>query len=191
MGGRDFDPVAVGQYECQAWIAYYRHEWPSFLKSSVGMVRAGFGMAWPRTIAGAWLVLRANQVWAPYPDNDPGAAEDFMQRFYQLVVRDGQLEFDPREAAKREVEWWRVHRQHQREAELSEDDLADALVELYSYVYSADREAVREAAQQRVIAMRYSDQWVEAGCHLDDERLTRERLALVASYTALRRAVEV
>ena len=33
--------------------------------------RAGFGMNRVRTLQGAWYVLRANQVWAPYPDNDP------------------------------------------------------------------------------------------------------------------------
>jgi hypothetical protein len=30
---------------------------------------------------GAWLVLRANQVWAPFPDNDPDAARALMKRF--------------------------------------------------------------------------------------------------------------
>jgi hypothetical protein len=35
-------------------------------------------MSWPRTLRGAWLVLRANQKWAPVPDNDPtvGAGAD-------------------------------------------------------------------------------------------------------------------
>jgi hypothetical protein len=36
--------------------------------------------------------------------------------------------------------------------------------------------------------MRLSDAWVVAGCHLDDLTLARERLALVASFTALREA---
>jgi hypothetical protein len=37
--------------------------------------------------------------------------------------------------------------------------------------------------------MRYSDEWVAAGCDRDDQRLARERNALVSSYTALRAAV--
>ena len=44
------------------------------LIASVGLVRAGFGMDWYLTLHGAWLVLRANQLWAPYPDNDPNRA---------------------------------------------------------------------------------------------------------------------
>jgi hypothetical protein len=36
--------------------------------------------------------------------------------------------------------------------------------------------------------MALSDAWVAAGCHLDDPTLATERLALVASYAALREA---
>jgi hypothetical protein len=189
VGPRDFDAIALGNAECDAWAAYYRREWAPFLKAAVGMVRIGFGMSWPRTLRGAWYVLRANQVWAPYPDNDPAAARQFMRRFYALVARDGSLELDPAEAAWREVEWWRIHRMHQRESELSEDDLADSLVELYSYVYSAAPESVRKAAHHRVVAMRHSDEWVEAGCDLGDPLLAAERGELIASYTALLAAV--
>ncbi|MDT4984140.1 MAG: hypothetical protein QOF95_1630, partial [Pseudonocardiales bacterium] len=140
-------------------------------------------------LRGAWYVLRANQVWAPYPSNDPDAARTFMRRFYALVADSGGLRLNPAEAARREVEWWRVHRMHQREDQLCEDELTDALVDLYSYVYGAGRDAVHEAAHHRVVAMRYSDEWVRAGCPADDVRLAAERAELVASYTSLRAAV--
>ena len=42
-------------------------------------------MSWPRTLRGAWLVLRANQKWAPVPDNDPQAARALMAAFYRGV----------------------------------------------------------------------------------------------------------
>jgi hypothetical protein len=190
-GPRAFDPVVLGGRECDAWVAYYRHEWLRLLTASVGMVRAGFGMPWPRTVQGAWNVLRANQVWAPYPDNNPDAAREFMRRFYALVSADGQLRIDPVEASRREVEWWRIHRIHQREDNLSEDDLTAALCELYAYVYGAIAADVREAAWQRVVAMRLSDEWVAAGCDPNSELVAAERRALVASYSALLDAVGV
>jgi hypothetical protein len=189
MGARDFDPVVLGNSECDAWAAYYRHHWRPFLVSAVRMVRVGFGMNWPRTVLGAWWVLRANQVWAPYPSNDPAAARSFMRRFYSLVVGSGELGVEPAEAARREVNWWRVHRLHQREAQLSEDDLIEAVVDLYSYVYATERHAVREAAHHRVVAMRHSDEWVDSGCAFDHPLLAAARKELVASYTALRAAV--
>ena len=191
MGARDFDAVALGTAEFDGWVAYYRREWRTFLRAALAMVRIGFGMSWPRTVRGAWYVLRANQVWAPYPDNDPEKARDYMRRIYALVVADGQLRIDPTEAARREVEWWRVHRMHQREHDLTEDDLVDALQQLYSYVYAVPPETVRDAAYQRVLAMRHSDSWVEAGCALGDPLLDQERAALIASYTALLAAVRL
>lgn len=187
-----FDPVLVGRRECDAWASYYRRDWPRFLMAAVGMVRAGFGMSWPRTLYGAALVLRANQLWAPYPDNDAAGARDCMRRFYALVRREHGLDIDPGRAARFEVEWWRAHRAVQREPDAGhpqDAELVTALVELYSYVYGSDPDAVQEAAEQRARAMDLSDAWVAAGCHLADPLLRDERLALVASYTALLDAV--
>ncbi len=187
-GPRSFDPVRVGNLETDAWAAYYRHEWFRFLVAAVGMVGAGFGMNRRRTLLGSWYVLRANQLWAPYPDNDPDGAREQMRRFYALVARDKGVRIDPGRAARLEVEWWRLHREHQHDAAVAESALVQALVDLYSYVYSADPEPMRPAAAARVEAMDLSDRWVASGCRSDD-LLAAERRALVASYAALRAAV--
>ena len=186
---RSFDPVRLGQQETTAWASYYRHDWDTFLRAAVGMVRTGFGFDPLRTLIGAYHVLRANQLWAPYPDNDPDGARASMQRFYTMVTRHLGLSLDPVQAARLEVEWWRLHRARQRDPNVSEVDLLQALVDLYSYVYDAPADEVRDAARFRVEAMDHSDAWVARGCGLDDPLLTRERRALIASHTALRRAV--
>jgi hypothetical protein len=188
-GPRTFDPVRVGNLETDAWAAYYRHEWGTFLRAAVGMVGEGFGMGRGKTLYGAWLVLRANQLWAPYPDNDPAGAREQMRRFYLMVARDADLPIDPGRASELEVEWWRLHRAHQHDPGVPGSELEQSLVDLYAYVYAADPGSVRPAAAARVEAMDLSDAWVEAGCHADDPLLVRERAALVASYTALRAAV--
>ena len=64
-GPRSFDPARMADLELRAWVGYYRRDWAGVLRASVGLVRAGFGMSWPRTLQGAWLVLRAIQLWAP------------------------------------------------------------------------------------------------------------------------------
>ena len=183
-GPRSFDPVVVGNRETDAWAAYYLHDWRRFLVASVGLVRAAFGMTPRRTVLGAWFVLRANQVWAPYPDNEPDAARAYMRRFFELVVQEHGLDLDPAQAARLEVEWWRIHRDG------PEERLEDALVDLYSYAYDAKPEAVRTAARKRVEAMDLSDRWVAAGRERAHPLLAAERRALVASYAALRRVVE-
>jgi hypothetical protein len=154
------------------------------------MVGAGFGMGRANTLRGAWYVLRANQRWAPYPDNDPDGAREQMRRFYALVAKaTGELAIDPVRASELEVEWWRLHREHQHDEGTEERALVQSLVDLYSYVYAADPDAMRPAAQARVDAMDLSDRWVQAGCDLDDPLLAQERAKLVESYTALRQAV--
>lgn len=184
-----FDPVAVGQYECTAWAAYYRREWVTFLRAAVGMVRAGFGMNRLSTLRGAWFVLQANRAWAPVPDNDPRAARAYMQRFYELLLRSGWGEFEPARAAELEVEWWRLHRAHQH-GDTEIDELVDALDRLYCCVYGARETTMRVAAGLRAAAMDLSDEWVAAGCDPEDPILARERRTLIASFTALREAVE-
>lgn len=186
---RSFDPRAVGGWECRAWETYYRREWVAFLWASVSLVRAAFGMSWPRTLVGAWLVLRANQVWAPYPDNDPEAARRLMTRFYQLLRKSAGEALDPRRAAQLEVEWWRVHREVQHRRDGNSEPLAAALRDLYAYSYSVDPAEVQRAAALRAEAMDVSDRWVERGCRSDDPDLARERALLVRSYAALLVAV--
>jgi hypothetical protein len=187
---RSFDPRLVGGRECRAWETYYRREWRAFLAASVGLVRAAFGMGWPRTLVGAWLVLRANQVWAPYPHNDPEAARRLMTRFYQLLRKSTGESFHPGRAAWLEVEWWRVHREAQHgDGSGPSEELTIALRDLYAYSYSVDPAEVEPAAGLRAEAMDVSDRWVEAGCDPDDPQLAHERALLVRSYASLLAAV--
>ena len=90
------------------------------LIASIGLVRVGFGMDWYRTLHGAWLVLRANQLWAPYPGNDPEGAQARMRRFYTLVALTHGEPASPARAAELEVTWWRVHREGQHAADGAE-----------------------------------------------------------------------
>jgi hypothetical protein len=188
---RAFDPRRVGTLETDAWVTYYRREWLKFLRAAVGLTRHTFGLPWPATIYGSWLVLRANQLWAPFPDNDPDGARRAMARFYRLVCRRYDEPFDPVRAAELEVEWWREHREHQRGDAAGEDErgLVEALTALYAYVYGVAPDDVRLAAEQRALAMRHSDRWVEEGCDLASPLVAEERAALVRSYAALLAAV--
>jgi hypothetical protein len=188
-GPRSFDPVVLGHRETDAWAAYYRHEWAKALRAFVGMVSEGFGMGPTRTLTASWHVLRANQAWAPYPDNDPDGARESMRRFYALVAADGGLSLDPVRAADLEVRWWHVHRAHQHDPTVNRDDLVEAVGALYSQVYQLDSAVVQDAASWRVEAMDLSDRWVAAGCSRADPLLSAERRALVASYAALRDVV--
>ena len=188
-GPRSFDPVLLGNRETDAWAAYYRRQWVRFLVAAVGMVRTGFGMGWVKTVIGAFHVLRANQLWAPHPDNDPDGARASMSRFYALVAEELDLNLDVEHAARLEVEWWRLHRLHQHAAGVGREELISSLTELYSFVYDTTPEAMREAARLRVEAMDLSDRWVAAGRARTSPVLAAERRTLIASHSALLAAV--
>jgi len=187
---RTFDPVRIGRLETFAWVTYYRHEWLRLLRASLGLTYEAFHLGWWRTLYGAWLVLRANQLWAPVPDNDPDGARATMRRFYALVAARHDEPFDVDGAAWLEIEWWRIHRHIQRDDRSSSDEpLIAALAALWAHVYNVDAAATRPAAVERALAMRYSDQWVDEGCRMDSPLLALERAALIRSYAALLAAV--
>jgi hypothetical protein len=205
---RSFAPHRLGRYECDAWVTYYRRDWARFLPASIGMVHEGFAMPVHRTLQGAYLVLRANQLWAPYPDNDAAGAEATMRSFYALVDRVHRIGIDPTEAARREVRWWAIHRELQHRPGAGElagatgddtagaadavegaEELADALADLYAYVYDVAPDTVRPAGELRARAMVFSDLWVRQGCDLGSPLLVEELTCLVRSYGSLLAAV--
>ncbi len=204
---RSFDPVEVGRLEAAAWVAYYRRQWLRLLVASVALVHRAFRMDWPRTLHGAWLVLRANQLWAPSP-NDPDGARRCMRRFYALLRMAHGGPADPAHAARLEVAWWAAHRERQYRARPggpgepatlsgaghpdaagSAEPLVTALTQLYAYLYGAAEADVALAARERAAAMDLSDEWVALGCPADSPLLPAERAALVRSYAALLAAV--
>jgi hypothetical protein len=108
---RSFEPARIADLEYRAWVGYYLRQWPQVLAASVGLVRTGFGMDWYRTLHGAWLVLRANQMWAPFPYNHPDRARACMRRVYALVKLSYGQPANPAKAGELEVDWWRAHRE--------------------------------------------------------------------------------
>jgi hypothetical protein len=189
---RSFDPRRVGTLERDAWVAYYQRRWGSVLVGCVRLIHIGFRMDPLSTLRGAWHVLRAGQLWSPYPENDPSGTRRHIARFYKVLNRSSGEYVDPAEAARLEVQWWHVHRRIQRDpdqTEFVEADLTSAVADLYEYLYKVPRAQVLEAAQDRVQAMVLSDRWVEDGCHSSSPYLAAEGSALVRSYARLLAAV--
>ena len=171
-------------------MTHFQHKWYQALMAFVGLIRMGYGMDWRRTLHAAWLALRAVQLWAPLPDNDPAGARARMGRFYALVRLSYGEPTSPAKAAELEVDWWRVHRQVQYSVPgVTGEDLVESVTRLYCYLFGEAEAAVRPAAVSRVRAMGLSDQWVREGCLPDSPLLPLVHAALVRSYAALLAAV--
>jgi hypothetical protein len=186
---RDLDPIFVAQIETEAWMAYYRRRWLTFARLGVLLARRQLRLSWPLTFYCAWLVLRANQLWAPYPANNALRAERAMQRFYRLLGRRSGEAFDPSTAARLEVDWWRIHRELQHGRIRKADALGIALARLYAHIYGLPEATLRGAGDARARAMQSSDRWVLAGCPAHSPLILEVRDALIDSYEALLRAV--
>src|SRR5271166_337636 len=74
---RSFDPVRIADLEYRMWVGYYQQRWTQVLAASVRLAWLGFGTDWVRTLQGAWLLLRAVQLWAPFLGNDPDGARSW------------------------------------------------------------------------------------------------------------------
>jgi hypothetical protein len=188
---RSFDPVRIADLEYRMWVAYYLRRWTHLLAASIRLLRLGFGTDMARILRGAWLMLRAVRLWAPFPDNDPDGARAHMHELYALVrLRFGEPA-DPALAASLEIDWWRAHRKRQYASDPAEtgDELVDSVTRLYCYLFGETEALVRPAAVHRVRAMDLSDQWVREGCRPDSPLLSLERAALVRAYSALLAAV--
>ena len=132
---RSFDPARVADLEYRAWVGYYQHDWHQALLAFVGLIRMGFGMDWYRTLHGTWLALRAIQLWAPLPDNDPDGARAHAAVLRLVRLSHGELA-SPAKAAELEVDWWRVHRQVQYSTPgVAADDLVESVTRLYCYLF--------------------------------------------------------
>ncbi len=182
-----FDPVKLGRYEKDNYVAYYRRDWLALLRASVGMVQETFGLSLWQAIYGAYLVARAEIAFAPYPNNNVPLAIAYARRFYAHVRRIHHLDLDVDEAARLEVGWWGVHRKLFGNPDNQE--LVDALGDLYAFCYHVPRERIYEAARLRALGMLYSDYWVNQGKPYPSTLLGQEEEALCQSYSALRAAI--
>jgi hypothetical protein len=190
-GPRSFDPFRIADLEYRMWVAYYLRRWTDLLAASVRLLRLGFGSDVAQVLRGAWLILRAVQLWAPFPDNDPDGARARMHELYALVRLRFGAPADPALAASLEIDWWRAHRKRQHAPDPAEtgDELVDSVTRLYCYLFGETEAMVRPAAVHRVRAMDLSDQWVREGCRPDSPLLPLEHAALVRAYAALLAAV--
>ena len=184
---RNFDPHKIAHYEKENYIAYYQKDWLKLLRVSVGLVKESFGLSWPQAAYGATLVARAEIAFAPLPNNDILKAEAYMARFYQFIKNVHLEDFDVRRAAHLEVNWWSVHRKLFGNA--GNQELVEALTDLYAEAYGIEPAKVQVSARQRAQGMLYSDLWVNAGKPADSPLLAQEEDALLQSYTSLKEAI--
>lgn len=186
---RTFDPRKVAYLEKEAWVAYYQKRWLRLLQVLIELVETTFGLSFVQALWAGYLNTRAQLAFAPFPNNNVPRAEEYMRRFYAYVKNIHRENFDERETAHLEVNWWVVHRQLFGQTE--NQALVDAVADLYASAYQVARAQVYPAAYHRAQAMIYSDAWVKSERASDSPLLKQEEEELFNSYAALRQAVQI
>jgi len=186
---RNFDPQKVAHYEKENYVAYYQRDWLKLLRVSVGLVKESFALSLWQAIYGAYLIARAEIAFAPFPNNDIPKTEAYVTRFYQFIKKVHDEDFDVDRAAHLEVNWWGVHRKLFGNPENQE--LVDALANLYIEAYGVSSTKLHDAARLRAMGMLYSDQWVNAGKPENSPLLKQEEDSLFQSYILLKEAINL
>jgi len=184
---RNFDPGRVAHYEKENYVAYYRKDWLTLLRVSVGMVGEAFALSWWQAMYGAYLIARAEIAFAPFPNNDIPKTEAYVRRFYQFIKNVHREDFDVERAVKLEVNWWSVHRK--LFGNPANQELIDALANLYIETYGVASPKLKESARERAMGMLYSDLWVNEGKPENSPLLVKEEEALYKSYLLLKEAI--
>jgi len=157
----DFDPHQVARLETAMWRSYYAHERVRLFAELSELLRTQYHLGFWSSCTGAYHAARAAVVF----QGGRGRAEyeralPDLQRFYSLVRRGSSVAFPVDDAARRELEWWIVHREHARH---QPGDLERALAGLQAGIYQQPEAVFADHARARAEAMALCDAGNEAG----------------------------
>lgn len=152
---RQFDPAEVARLETAMWRSYYEKKPVLLFWQLAGGLRQqfqapfwkSFGLAFQATRAA--FVFKQGQSRADYRRTIP-----ILTDYYQSIQELSREQFEVRQVAALELDWWIVHRQRDR---YSYSDLALALARTSAALYSQPVPKFTTYAQLRTNAMQLSD----------------------------------
>lgn len=187
--GRDltrFDPAAVGELEAKMWRAYYERQPVTLFLELAQTLRTQYRFPLLRSYVGAYYGASAAFVFKEGSErSDYEKALPTLRTYFGMIRNTGRIDFDVGRATTLELEWWIVHREHER---YPSDALGHACAEAAAALYRVPAASTLEHGRLRAQAMLLRDARAEAGGVTEPEWATIE-LLLQQSYRALRGAV--
>lgn len=152
---RRFDPDEVARLDTAMWRSYYDRDRVRLFLQLAELLRRQYHLPFLRSAVVAYRAAHAAFVFKDGHERaEYERALPDLVGFYAALARVSTTEFDVDEAARRELEWWIVHRERDKHAP---GDLAAALADLGSTVYGVPPERLAEHAQLRAEAMAIRD----------------------------------
>jgi len=164
---RKFDPGEVARLDTIMWRSYYDKQRLALFRQAAELLRTQYGMRPIRSyVVAAYAAKSAFDFKGGTNRAEYERALPDLVRFFESIKRDGDIDFDVREAARLELEWWIVHRQRD---DHPPGDLARALAEAAAAVYGVPPADCLRYGQLRAEAMEIRDSKAEAGGVTEDD----------------------
>jgi hypothetical protein len=183
---RRFDPKEVARIETDMWRSYYDRK-PVALYSQIGeLMRTQYRFPWLGSQLAAYhaakaaFIFKGGGKWVEYER----ALAD-LRAFYRAIRKVSDVAFDADRAARRELEWWIVHRQRER---YGREALVAALAELQAAIYNEPAALFQEHAAARADAMLLRDGAASRG-GVGDRDWAHIHQLLIKSWSSLRQSL--
>jgi hypothetical protein len=186
---RVFDPDAVARLETAMWRSYDdRRRLPLFARL-VALLRGQFHLQPLRAVTLAGLAARAAAVFQVGASRqDYRRALLYLERYYAGIRAVSEVPFDPRRAARLELEWWIVHREADRHPP---GDLEAALAALAAELYQVPAGRLATHAARRAEAMTIRDRTARRAVGVLADDWDRIEAVLWVAWKALADEVRV
>ncbi len=184
---RQFDPVATGKLETDMWRSYYDRRPLKLFFELTEMLRTQYQFPWLRSYLGAYYATKAAFVFKDGKQRaDYEKALPALESYFTAIHRTGDIDFDIKNAAKLELEWWIVHRQRERYGKAALDS---ACANAAAAIYLVSPDSTLEHGRLRADAMVIRDVRAAAGRVSEEEWAQIDEL-LRECYQSLRRVIQ-
>lgn len=184
---RQFDPVALGKLETDMWRSYYDRKPVKLFFELTEMLRTQYRFPPLRSGLGAYYATTAAFVFKKGKERaDYEKALPALESYFATIHRTGNIDFDIKNAAKLELEWWIVHRQRERYGKAALDT---ACANAAAAIYLVSPDSTFEHGKLRAEAMVIRDTQAAAGGVRGEDWARIDNL-LQACYRSLRRVIE-
>lgn len=158
---RQFDADEVARLDTAMWRSYYSRERFRMFRELTELLEKQYRLPFWRRQLTAYYAAKSAFVF-----KDGKSREDYekalpdVEKFLGEIHDISTTDFDPKQAAKLELEWWIVHRQRKQ---YKDGDLGRALADAAAALYNVPAEGFMEYGNLRAEAMKIRDEKAESG----------------------------
>ena len=158
---REFDANEIARLDTEMWRSYYAKERLKMFSQLTEVLEKQYKLPFWRRQLMAFYAAKSAFVFKEGKERaDYEKALPDLQKFYSEIHNISTTNFDVENAAKRELEWWIIHRDRKK---YEEGDLAKALAESAAAIYNIPSGNFLEYGKFRADAMKIRDDKAEQG----------------------------